>query len=51
MFTVHEKDNHNVPSPAKVHLPIPTEVTASGIFDQPDNRGNDVPPPPKRLLI
>jgi hypothetical protein len=27
-----------------MHLPIPTDVTASGIFDQPDTRGTETDP-------
>ena len=46
MFTFHEKDNHKIPNPAKMHLPIPTEVTQSQIFDLPDVRSTEVPPPP-----
>jgi hypothetical protein len=42
MFTFHEKDNHKIANPAKMHLPIPTEVTQSQIFDLPDIRIGEV---------
>ena len=42
MFTFHEKDNHKFPSPAKMHLPIPSEVIHSQIFDVPETRSADV---------
>ena len=45
MFTFHEKDNHKIPSPARMHLPIPSEVTQSQVFDIPDNRSTEVLPP------
>ena len=44
MFTFHEKDNLKVASPGKVHLPIPTEVAQSQIFDLPEIRTADVLP-------
>ena len=42
MFTFHEKDNHKIPSPAKMHLPIATEVVQSQIFDLPEIRSAEV---------
>jgi ChAPs (Chs5p-Arf1p-binding proteins) len=45
MFTFHEKDNHKIPSPAKMHLPISTEVVQSQVFDLPDTRTTEVHPP------
>jgi hypothetical protein len=50
MFTFHEKDNHKISSPAKMHLPIPSEVTQSQIFDLPDIRNQDVPPHIQNLM-
>lgn len=50
MFTFHEKDNHKIASPAKMHLPIPTEVTQSQIFDLPDIRNQDVLPSKHNLM-
>jgi len=44
MFTFHERDNHKIASPAKMHLPIPAEVTSSQIFDLPDIRPTEVAP-------
>lgn len=50
MFTFHEKDNHKIPSPAKMHLPIPTEVTQSQVFDLPDIRTTEVHPPNSKII-
>ena len=44
MFTFHEKDNHKFPNPAKMHLPIPPEVTQSQIFDLPEMRTAEADP-------
>ena len=44
MFTFHEKDNHKIANPAKMHLPIPSEVTQSQIFDLPEVRATEVLP-------
>jgi hypothetical protein len=44
MFTFHERDNHKITSPSRMHLPIPPEVTSSQIFDLPDIRPTEVPP-------
>jgi Chs5-Arf1p-binding protein BUD7/BCH1 len=49
MFTFHERDNQKFPSPAKLHLPIPPEVTQSGIFDLPEVRSNEVLPVSAKL--
>jgi hypothetical protein len=46
MFTYHEKDNHKISNPAKMHLPIPLEVTQSQMFDMPEVRSTEVDPPP-----
>jgi len=43
MFTFHERDNHKITSPSRMHLPIPPEVTSSQIFDLPDIRPTEVP--------
>jgi hypothetical protein len=51
MFTFHEKDNHKISNPAKMHLPIPQEVTQSQIFDMPEIRTTEVLPPKDKVLI
>jgi hypothetical protein len=42
MFTYHEKDNHKIPNPGRMHLPIPPEVTQSQLFDLPEMRTGEV---------
>jgi len=49
MFTYHEKDNHKFPDPVRMHLPIPTEVTQSQIFDLPGMRTGEVVPLREKL--
>jgi len=50
MFTFHEKDNHKISNPAKMHLPIPQEVTQSQIFDMPEIRTTEVLSPDDKVI-